>query len=155
MSVLRESPLPNLLYRGKVRDTHSVDEDSLLMIATDRISAFDVVLPTAIPEKGAVLNQISSFWFEKTAHIIPNHFLHLASTDSKQDLPIDVARRGMIVRNAERIDIECIVRGYITGSALSEYKVVIFWLLLSDFIEKENLSLFGNLDAKFALVILF
>ena len=66
MSVLRESPLPNLLYRGKVRDTHSVDEDSLLMIATDRISAFDVVLPTAIPEKGAVLNQISSFWFEKT-----------------------------------------------------------------------------------------
>ena len=122
MSVLRESPLPNLLYRGKVRDTHSVDEDSLLMIATDRISAFDVVLPTAIPEKGAVLNQISSFWFEKTAHIIPNHFLHLASTDSKQDLPIDVARRGMIVRNAERIDIECIVRGYITGSALSEYK---------------------------------
>ena len=122
MSVLRESPLPNLLYRGKVRDTHSIDENSLLMIATDRISAFDVVLPTAIPEKGAVLNQISSFWFEKTSHIIPNHFLHLASSDPKLEVPVDVARRGMIVRNAERIDIECIVRGYITGSALSEYK---------------------------------
>ena len=75
MTAITETNLPDLLYRGKVRDTYPVDDDKLLMIATDRISAFDVVLPTGIPNKGAVLNQISAFWFDKTSHIVPNHLI--------------------------------------------------------------------------------
>ena len=78
--MLIETDLPNILHRGKVRDTYAVDNDTLLMVATDRISAFDVVLPSGIPSKGQVLNRISSFWFDKTAHIIPNHFLCLADS---------------------------------------------------------------------------
>jgi len=129
--VLIETNLPNILHRGKVRDTYAVDDDTLLMVATDRISAFDVVLQNGIPGKGQVLNRISSFWFDKTAHIVPNHFLCLAdSPDLKSlygdnefltTLPQNIARQAMIVRKAERIDIECIVRGYITGQAWLEY----------------------------------
>ncbi|MDA0734683.1 MAG: phosphoribosylaminoimidazolesuccinocarboxamide synthase [Chloroflexi bacterium] len=127
-----ETKLPNFLHRGKVRDTYSVDENTLLMIATDRISAFDVVLPTGIPGKGKVLNRISAFWFEKTEHIVPNHLICLADDpdvanrygDSEviDNLPADLAEQAMIVKKAERIDMECIVRGYITGSAWSEYR---------------------------------
>jgi phosphoribosylaminoimidazole-succinocarboxamide synthase len=130
--MLIETKLPNLLHRGKVRDTYAVDDNTLLMVATDRISAFDVVLPNGIPDKGLVLNRISAFWFEKTAHIVPNHFICLADApdvqaqfgDSElvQNLPPDLACQAMVVRKAERIDIECIVRGYITGSAWSEYR---------------------------------
>ena len=124
--------LPDILHKGKVRDTYTVDEETLLMIATDRISAFDVVLPTGIPRKGEVLNRISAFWFEKTKNIVPNHFLCLAdSPDLKSNygdnpllttLPSEIAGQAMIVRKAERIDIECIVRGYITGQAWLEYQ---------------------------------
>ena len=124
--------LPDILHKGKVRDTYTVDEETLLMIATDRISAFDVVLPTGIPRKGEVLNRISAFWFEKTKDIVPNHFLCLAdSPDLKSNygdspllatLPSEIASQAMIVRKAERIDIECIVRGYITGQAWLEYQ---------------------------------
>lgn len=127
-----ETKLPNFFHRGKVRDTYSVDENTLLMIATDRISAFDVVLPTGIPGKGKVLNRISAFWFEKTEHIVPNHLICLADDpdvanrygDSEviDNLPADLAEQAMIVKKAERIDMECIVRGYITGSAWSEYR---------------------------------
>ena len=70
MSVIEKSTLPNLIYRGKIRDTHDVGNDVLLMVATDRISAYDVVLPTAIPGKGAILSKLSEFWFKKTEHII-------------------------------------------------------------------------------------
>ena len=129
--MLIETDLPDILHRGKVRDTYAVDDDTLLMVATDRISAFDVVLQNGIPSKGQVLNRISSFWFDKTAHIVPNHFLCLAdSPDLKSlygdnefltTLPQNIARQAMIVRKAERIDIECIVRGYITGQAWLEY----------------------------------
>ena len=123
MATIRESPLPDLIHRGKVRDTHDLGDNLLLMVATDRISAFDVVLPTAIPDKGAVLNQISAFWFREAAHIVPNHFVSLATDEAaNQDIPHEVARRAMVVRRAERIDIECVARGYITGSAWSEYK---------------------------------
>ena len=123
MTTIKESPLPDLIHRGKVRDTHELGNGLLLMVATDRISAFDVVLPTAIPDKGAVLNQISAFWFEEAGHIVPNHFVSLATEESAGlDIPHEVARRAMVVRRAERIDIECVVRGYITGSAWSEYK---------------------------------
>ncbi len=124
--------LPDILHKGKVRDTYTVDDETLLMIATDRISAFDVVLPTGIPRKGEVLNRISAFWFEKTKNIVPNHFLCLAdSPDLKSNygdnpllttLPSEIAGQAMIVRKAERIDIECIVRGYITGQAWLEYQ---------------------------------
>ena len=70
-----ETDLPDLLYRGKVRDTFLLDEGRLLMVATDRISAFDVVLPSGIPNKGLVLNRMSAFWFEQTGHLVPNHLI--------------------------------------------------------------------------------
>ncbi len=122
MTTIRETSLPNLFHRGKVRDTYDLGNGQLLMVATDRISAFDVVLPTAIPEKGAVLCQLSAFWFEKTAHIVPNHFISLATARRDLGLPYEVARRAMVVRRARRIDVECVVRGYITGSAWAEYR---------------------------------
>jgi phosphoribosylaminoimidazole-succinocarboxamide synthase len=135
MSVLRESNLPNLYHRGKVRDTYEMGSDLLLIIATDRVSAFDVVLPGGIPDKGIVLNQLSGFWFEKTAHIVPNHMMQVVDDVnwlnrvygekvcvSYYSYPYYVERRSMIVKRAERVDIECVVRGYISGSAWAEYK---------------------------------
>ena len=122
MTTIHETNLPNLLYRGKVRDTYPIDDDTLLMVATDRISAFDVVLPTGIPNKGAALNQISAFWFDKTSHLIPNHLIQMASERDDLDIPEEVAKRAMVVKRAERIDVECVVRGFITGSAWSEYR---------------------------------
>ena len=122
MTTIRETNMPNLLYRGKVRDTYPLDDETLLMVATDRISAFDVVLPTGIPDKGAVLNQISSFWFNKTAHLVPNHLISLASERTDLDISDEIARRAMVVKKADRIDVECVVRGFITGSAWSEYR---------------------------------
>ena len=122
MPAILETNLPNRLYRGKVRDTYAADEGALLMVATDRISAFDVVLPSGIPEKGVVLNRISQFWFEKTAHIVPNHLIEMATDRPRPDVPEEVARRAMIVKKAERIDVECVVRGFITGSAWAEYR---------------------------------
>ncbi|MDM8000107.1 MAG: phosphoribosylaminoimidazolesuccinocarboxamide synthase [Dehalococcoidia bacterium] len=129
MSVLLETNLPlPLLHRGKVRDNYVLG-DKLLIVATDRISAFDVVLPCGIPDKGAVLNLISAFWFEKTAHIVPNHVLEVlrdadrikAHVPLEHDLPSGLAHRSMIVRRAERIPVECVVRGYLSGSAWAEY----------------------------------
>ncbi len=125
-----ETPLPGRMHRGKVRDTYDLGEGRLLMVATDRISAFDVVLPSGIPDKGQVLNRISAFWFDKTAHVVPNHLVCLADSPDAgqylgglgQPLPAEVAKQAMVVKRAERIDIECIVRGYITGSAWSEYR---------------------------------
>ena len=122
MTIIRETALANLFHRGKVRDTYDLGDGTLLMVATDRISAFDVVLPTAIPEKGAVLCQMSAFWFGQTAHIVPNHMVALATDRDDLSITREVARRAMVVRKAERIDIECVVRGYITGSAWAEYR---------------------------------
>jgi phosphoribosylaminoimidazole-succinocarboxamide synthase len=131
--MLIETHMPNLWHRGKVRDTYLLSDELLLMVATDRISAFDVVLPTGIPSKGLVLNHMSAFWFERTRHLVPNHFLSLAEapealknlgadSNNGTSIPVDVARQSMVVKRAERIDIECIVRGYITGSAWAEYR---------------------------------
>ena len=130
--MLIETGLPNLLHRGKVRDTYSITDDLLLMVATDRISAFDVVLPTGIPNKGLVLIRISSFWFDKTEHLIPNHLVALADAEGAAALlsqnptlagvSPELASQAMIVKRAERLDLECIVRGYITGSAWAEYR---------------------------------
>ena len=130
-----ETPLPGRTHRGKVRDTYDLGGGRLLMVATDRISAFDVVLPTGIPDKGLVLNRISAFWFGKTGHIVPNHLICLADSPDAaaylaggngsglaDPVPAEVAQQAMVVKRAERIDIECIVRGYITGSAWSEYR---------------------------------
>lgn len=120
---LFESDFPHLVHRGKVRDTHFVDEATLLMVSTDRVSAFDVVLPSGIPGKGKVLNQMASFWFEKTNHIIPNHFLKLGIDEKKLDsFSDDLKKRSMLVKKAERLNVECVARGYITGSALLEYQ---------------------------------
>ena len=122
-TVLLNSDFPDLIHRGKVRDTHFVDSETLLMVSTDRVSAFDVVLPTGIPGKGKVLNQMASFWFKKTEHIIPNHFLKLGIDEQKlHSFSDDLKKRSMLVKKAERFDVECVARGYITGSALLEYK---------------------------------
>jgi len=131
MSILLETNLPNpLLRRGKVRDNYELD-GKLLIVATDRISAFDVVLPCGIPYKGSVLNQLSAFWFAKTAHILPNHLLKtIEQVDQLNDYYpnpsdnvslVDLVGRAMIVRMLEPLPVECVVRGYLAGSAWAEY----------------------------------
>lgn len=103
------------LRTGKVRDLYTNDSDQLLIVASDRVSAFDWVLPTLIPGKGAVLTQLSLFWFEKLAHLVPNH---IVSTD----VPIEVAGRAVIAKPLSMFPIECVARGYLTGSGWSEYR---------------------------------
>jgi len=123
---LIDTPLPNRTHRGKVRDTYDLGDGRLLIVATDRISAFDVVLPTGIPDKGAVLTQMSAFWFDLTAGVVPNHLLRVADGSPADELPFELPSglrgRSMIVRKAQRLDVECIARGYITGSAWAEYR---------------------------------
>jgi phosphoribosylaminoimidazole-succinocarboxamide synthase len=123
---LLETNLPNLFARGKVRDTYDLGDGRLLIVATDRISAFDVVLPQGVPDKGAVLTQLSAFWFEMTADVMPNHFLRLISNCDNADLPFpcshDIAGRSMVVKKAKRLDIECVARGYLSGSGWAEYR---------------------------------
>ena len=125
-----ETNLPNLLYRGKVRDTYDLGDDRLLMIASDRISAFDVVMDQPIPGKGIILTQMSSFWFEVIDHVMPNHVIANASDEAAMadveingalvDLSPELARRSMVIKKAERLNIECVVRNYIAGSAWAE-----------------------------------
>lgn len=113
-----------LLARGKVRDIYDLG-DKLLIVATDRISAFDVVLPTPIPDKGKVLNQLSLFWFAKTAHIIPNHLLTAEVADYPSSLrpQADIlAGRSVLVKKAQPLTVECVVRGYLAGSGWKEYQ---------------------------------
>jgi phosphoribosylaminoimidazole-succinocarboxamide synthase len=113
-----------IAYKGKVRDTYEFS-NKLLIIATDRISAFDFVLPNGIPDKGYVLNQISAFWFNKTKNIVPNHLLNTIDTTDivNKYFPNDATAsyfllgRSMLVKKAERVAIESVVRGYISGSA--------------------------------------
>lgn len=113
-----------LVWRGKVRNSFAIDGDRLLIVATDRISAFDVILPSPLPGKGAVLNRLSCRWFKWTRAIQANHYL---STDLTR-LPLSdeertrLSGRSMIVQRAERIDVECVVRGYLVGSAWEEYR---------------------------------
>ncbi|MDO8750401.1 MAG: phosphoribosylaminoimidazolesuccinocarboxamide synthase, partial [Dehalococcoidia bacterium] len=126
MTILHTN-LPNLLHRGKVRDTYDLGNGLLLMVATDRISAFDVVLPNGVPGKGIVLSRMSAFWFRKTAHLVPNHFIGMAldvagSYPQLAKVPREVAQRAMVVKRAQRIDVECVVRGYLAGSAWAEYQ---------------------------------
>src|SRR5271154_797703 len=118
-SVVLETSLPSLklLARGKVRDIYD-DGDRLLFIATDRISAFDYILATGIPEKGRVLTQMTLFWLDFLRDLIPNHFL---SADMS-GLPPPPEGRSMWVKRADMIDIECVARGYISGSGWKDYQ---------------------------------
>lgn len=124
-TTLLESEVPGatLFRRGKVRDVYEAGDGRLVMVASDRLSAFDVVFPTPIPDKGRVLTQVSNFWFERLTSIVPNH---LIATQLK-DFPAAfrgvgaLEGRSVLVKRCERIDVECVARGYISGSAWSEY----------------------------------
>jgi phosphoribosylaminoimidazole-succinocarboxamide synthase len=130
--VIQESNLPLPVFiQGKVRDTYDLG-GHLLIVATDRISAFDVVLPTGIPLKGHVLNRLSYFWFRRTADIIPNHMVEALDDLHGLDSYIPIEKRfiypsflrgrSMLVKKVKRLPLECVVRGYLSGSAWAEYK---------------------------------
>lgn len=125
-TTLLESDLSGLelLHRGKVRDVYALPDDRLLIIASDRLSAFDVVLPDPIPGKGEMLTQISNFWFGKTAHLVPNH---LTGTPATEVLPAGVdpklyERRAVVVKRLKALPVEAIARGYLIGSGWKEYQ---------------------------------
>jgi len=113
-----------LISRGKVRDIYEVDRDKLLIVTTDRMSAFDVVLPDPIPFKGIILNLLTIFWMEKFKHLVPNHLIEIdvknfpASLKKYKD---ELEKRSVIVKKTRPLEIECIVRGYITGSGWKDY----------------------------------
>jgi phosphoribosylaminoimidazole-succinocarboxamide synthase len=113
-----------LLYAGKVRDNYAVDEHSMLIVTTDRLSVFDVVLPDPMPDKGRVLTQISNFWFDRTRHIVPNHLTGRALVE----LPLPPAElatlegRGIIVKRLKPLPVEAVVRGYLIGSGWKDYQ---------------------------------
>ncbi|WP_405789626.1 phosphoribosylaminoimidazolesuccinocarboxamide synthase [Streptomyces sp. NBC_00029] len=107
------------LHTGKVRDLYRDEQDRLVMVASDRMSAFDWVLPTEIPDKGRVLTQLSLWWFDQLADLVPNHVI---STDLPAGAPADWAGRTLICRNLDMVPVECVARGYLTGSGLAEYK---------------------------------
>jgi len=123
---LIETDLPLKLFsRGKVRDTYEIGSDKLLMVATDRISAFDHVLPNGIPDRGKVLTQLSIYWFSQTHTFQENHLVSGMVPDlppALKDHRDELQGRFMIVRRAKRIDFECVVRGYLAGSAWKEYE---------------------------------
>ncbi|MFN8652953.1 MAG: phosphoribosylaminoimidazolesuccinocarboxamide synthase [Gemmatimonadales bacterium] len=134
MNVLTESRLPlPLLRKGKVREVYEAGPEHLLLVASDRVSAFDIVMKEAIPRKGAVLTQISAFWFERLAQVMPSHYV-TAKTDEvvawlkdhgvpqAAEFRSQLAGRAMLVRRTEPIAFECVVRGYIAGSAWKEYQ---------------------------------
>ncbi|HEY8216351.1 MAG TPA: phosphoribosylaminoimidazolesuccinocarboxamide synthase [Acidimicrobiia bacterium] len=107
---------------GKVRDLYEVDHDRMLVVASDRISVFDVVLPDEIPDKGRALTALSTFWFERTASLWPNHLVSSDPTDFPETAGPEVAGRSMLVRAAQPVRLECIARGYLFGSAWTEYQ---------------------------------
>jgi phosphoribosylaminoimidazole-succinocarboxamide synthase len=113
-----------LFRHGKVRDVYEAGSDRLVLVASDRLSAFDVVLPTPIPDKGRVLTQLSSFWFGRTAKIVPNHLLEtdLAKFPTPFNAHPELAGRAVLAKRAERIDFECVARGYLAGSGWAEYR---------------------------------
>ena len=125
---LTESRLPlPLLRRGKVREVYELDADYLLLVASDRVSAFDIVMREPIPRKGAVLTQVSAFWFELLRGIVPSHYVTANTGDILDRVPAlaghadEIAGRAMLVRRTRPVAFECVVRGYISGSAWAEY----------------------------------
>jgi len=129
MKALAESRLPlPLLRRGKVREVYEVDAGHLLVVASDRVSAFDVVMREPIPRKGAVLTQISAFWFELLSEVFPSHYVTARTKEILERVPQlegleeQIAGRAMLVRRAVPVPFECVVRGYLSGSAWAEYR---------------------------------
>ena len=128
MTPMTSSELPlEKIGRGKVRDIYAVDADRLLLVATDRVSAFDVVMSEAVPYKGAVLTQISAWWFARTVDIVANHLLSVDADEIIREVPdlrghrSEIVGRSMLCRRARVFPVECVVRGYISGSAWKEY----------------------------------
>ncbi len=126
---LTESRLPLPLFRrGKVREVYEVDADHLLMVTSDRISAFDIVMREPIPRKGAVLTQTSAFWFERLVGVVPSHFVTARTEEILDRFPAlrthedEIAGRSMLVRRTQPVPFECVVRGYLSGSAWMEYR---------------------------------
>jgi phosphoribosylaminoimidazole-succinocarboxamide synthase len=119
-------PALELVHRGKVRDVYRVDDERLLMVASDRISAFDVVLPEPVPDKGRVLTAMTVFWLRELADLAPSHLVTVDPTELGVEVEelggVRLAGRAMLVRRAEMLPIECIVRGYLSGSGLKEYR---------------------------------
>jgi phosphoribosylaminoimidazole-succinocarboxamide synthase len=109
-------------YTGKVRELYEVDHDRMLVVASDRVSVFDVVLPDLIPDKGRVLTALSTFWFEQTAHLAPNHLVSSDPTDFPETVGPEVAGRAMLVQAAQPVRLECVARGYLFGSAWADYQ---------------------------------
>jgi phosphoribosylaminoimidazole-succinocarboxamide synthase len=129
MTVLTESALPlPLMRRGKVREVYSVDGEHLLLVASDRVSAFDIVMREPIPAKGAVLTQISAFWFERLGQVVPSHYMTARTDEILERIPTlrghreQIDGRAMLVRRTVPIPFECVVRGYLSGSAWVEYR---------------------------------
>jgi phosphoribosylaminoimidazole-succinocarboxamide synthase len=129
MTTVMQSRLPlPLLRRGKVREVYEVDDEHLLLVASDRMSAFDVVLNEPIPHKGAVLTQISAFWFERLAAVFPSHYVTARTAEIVRRIPAlaglerEIAGRAMLARRTTPVVFECVVRGYLAGSAWAEYE---------------------------------
>ena len=125
-NVVTHTDLPAPMMRGKVRDTYDLG-DNLLIVATDRISALDLVLPTGIPRKGETLTWLSAWWFERIGEVVPHHFLAVITAENAEELvpfpvPDNCLGRSMLVRKAQVYSAECIMRGYISGSGWREYK---------------------------------
>jgi phosphoribosylaminoimidazole-succinocarboxamide synthase len=128
-ATLTESALPlPLVRRGKVREVYAVDDATLLLVASDRVSAFDVVMPNPIPRKGAVLTQISAYWFRELHQVFPSHYISADVDEILRRVPAlashraELTGRAMLCRRADPLPIECVVRGYLSGSAWAEYR---------------------------------
>ena len=125
--VLLTTDLPafELVNRGKVRDIYALPGERLLLVATDRVSAFDVVLGNGIPRKGEVLTRLSAYWFERTASVVPNHMIAVLDVSNAAEYGIDDPRlfgRSMVVRRTDVMPVECVVRGYIVGTGWADYR---------------------------------
>ena len=120
-------PLP-LIHSGKVRDLYAVGEDQLLLVASDRLSAYDVILPSTIPDKGAVLTGLSLWWFEQLADVVPNHVVTadlgaiVSAIPALEPFAHEVRGRSVLVKRLEMVQVECVARGYLTGGGLTDYR---------------------------------
>ena len=124
-NLLLTTERPDLLSRGKVRDMYALPDNRMLMVATDRMSAFDVVMPNGITRKGEVLTRISSYWFDCTAALVPNHMIEVLDASNAAKYGVDdetLFGRSMVVRRAEPLPVECVVRGYLAASAWADYR---------------------------------
>ncbi len=124
--VILTTERPGLLNRGKVRDLYGLPGDRMLMVATDRLSAFDVVMRNGIPRKGQVLTRLSAYWFDRTNLVVPNHMIAVLDASNASELCVDADAsffgRSMVVRKAEPLPVECVVRGYLAGSGWADYQ---------------------------------